>query len=113
MATFSKRLLSGSVDGRPVSVTQLATPGNLVHTAHATAVDEVWLYAVNRHTVPVKLTIEFGGITVGDSIEASLDVGGGAFLILPGVPLTAALAVRAFAAVAGVVSVFGWVNRIE
>ena len=112
MAVFTKQLLSGSVDGRPVSVVQTATPGNLVHAAHPTALEEVWIYALNRHTADVVLTIEFGGVDVGDRIQVSIPAGGGALLVVPGSPLTNSLEVRAYADTTAVVSVFGWVNRI-
>jgi len=112
MAVFSKVILSGSTDGRPVSVTQTATAGDLIHTADATAIDEVWLYAVNRHTADVVLTIELGGVSAGDLVTVTLTAGGGPVLVIPGTPMTNSLVVRAFADTTAVVSVFGWVNRI-
>ena len=113
MAVFSKVILSGSTDGRPVSVVATATAGDLVHTADATAIDEVWLYALNRHTGDVVLTIELGGATAGDLITVTLTADGGPVLIVPGTPMTNSLVVRAFADTTAVVSVFGWVNRIS
>jgi hypothetical protein len=113
MATFSKVILSGSTDGRPVSVVQTATAGDLLHTADASAIDEVWLYALNRHTGDVVLTIELGGVTAGDLITVTLTADGGPVLIVPGTPMTNSLVVRAFADTTAVVSVFGWVNRIS
>lgn len=112
MATFSKEILSGSTNGRPVSVVATATAGDLVHTADAAAIDEIWLYAVNRHTADVVLTFEFGGVAAGDQITVTLSAGGGPVLVVPGSPLTNSLVVRAFADTTAVVSVFGWVNRI-
>jgi len=112
MATFSKVILSGSTNGRPVSIVQTATVGDLVHVADATAIDEVWLYAVNRHTADVVLTLELGGATPGDLVTTTLTANGGPFLVVPGVPMTGSLEVRAFADTTAVVSIFGWVNRI-
>jgi hypothetical protein len=61
MATYSKQILSGSTSNKPIAVSATATAGTLIHTAHSTALDEIWLYAVNSSTSSVKLTIEFGG----------------------------------------------------
>ena len=111
MATFSKVILSGSTNGRPVPVTQTATPGDLVHTAHATAIDEVWLYAVNTTGAAKTLNVEYGGVAAGDQIAVQISENAGLVLVIPGLTLTNSLVVRAFADAAGV-NVTGWVNRI-
>lgn len=113
MAVFNKVILSGSTNGRPVSVSATASPGVSIHTADASAIDEVWIYAVNRHTSDVVLTIELGGTTTGDQITVTLPTGGGPQLVIPGTPMTNSTVTQAFADVASVVSVFGWVNRIS
>ena len=41
MATFTKLKLSGSTDGKAIKVVQTATAGTTIHTAHATALDEI------------------------------------------------------------------------
>lgn len=112
MAVFTKQFLSGSTNGRPIQVVQTATAGDTIHIAHASAKDEIWLYAVNRSGSPVLLTIEFGGVTTGDTITTTLTAGTGPLLVIPGSVLTNSLVVRAFADVTNVVSIFGWVNRI-
>jgi uncharacterized membrane protein YjjP (DUF1212 family) len=111
MAVFSKVILSGVTDGRPVAIAATATPGTLVHTADAVATDEVWLYAVNTGGATRTLTIEYGGVVAGDLITRQLAVGAGLVLIVPGLVLTNSLVVRAFADAAGV-NIVGWVNRI-
>jgi len=58
MATFSKVILSGSTNGKAVKVAATATAGTTIHTAHATALDEIWLYAHNSSASAVKLTLE-------------------------------------------------------
>jgi hypothetical protein len=62
MATFSKRLLSGSTDGKAIKVVQTATAGTTIHTAVSgtSDIDEIWLYAVNSSASAVKLTLEWG-----------------------------------------------------
>ena len=62
MATFSKLKLSGSTNGRGIAVTATATLGTTIHTAHATALDEIWLYAANIDSTARILTVEFGGV---------------------------------------------------
>ena len=113
MATFSKVKLSGSTDGRQIKI-GAGSPGTLIHTAHATALDEVHLYAVNSDTSDRKLTVEYGGTTVpDDTIEVTIPAESGLVCVVPGTsPLTNSLAVRAYASVANVVMIQGFVNRI-
>lgn len=112
-ATFSKVKLSGSTDGRAIKVAATATPGTTIHTAHATALDEVWLYAFNTDTTDRKLTIEFGGTTSpDDTIEVTIPAESGLVLVVPGLILTNSAVVKAFAASANLVNIVGYVNRI-
>jgi hypothetical protein len=118
MATYSKIPLSGSTDGRPVKVAATATAGTLLHTGSntATVIDELWLYAMNTDTTARKLTIEFGGVTSPDDlIEVTIQPETGLVVVVPGLIIrgnATPLVVRAFAAVANVVTVVGFVNRI-
>lgn len=113
MATYTKTLLSGSTNGRQIKVAATATPGTTIHTAHATAYDEVWLWAANSDTTARKLTIEFGGTTAPDDlIEITIPAEAGLVLVVPGLVLTNSLVVKAFCASANVVLVGGYVNRI-
>lgn len=113
MATFSKIKLSGGTDGKNIKVAATATPGTTIHTAHATALDEIWLYAVNSNSADVKLTIEWGEGTAPDgNIEYTVKAENGLYLIVPGLLLTNSLVVKAFAATANVICINGYVNRI-
>jgi len=114
MATFTKQKLSGSTDGKAIKVGQTATAGTTIHTAHATALDEIWLYAHNSSASVVKLTLEFGGTAAPDDhIEINIGAEGtGLVLVSPGLLLTNSLVVRAFAATANVITLTGYVNRI-
>ena len=113
MATFSKQLLSGSIDGKAIKVVQTATAGTLVHTAHASALDEVWLYAYNGHSADVVLTVEFGGASVPDqNIVLTVSTKSGLALVVPGLILTNSKTLRAFAATANVITLSGYINRI-
>lgn len=113
MTTFAKLKLSGSTDGRMVKVAATATPGTIIHTAHATALDEIWLYAVNSDTSARKLTIELGGTTSpDDTIELTVQPESGLVLVVPGLILTNSVIVKAFCATANVVLLAGYINRI-
>lgn len=114
MATFTKVKLSGSTDGKAVKVAATATAGTTIHTAHATALDEIWLYAHNSSAATVKLTLEFGGVAAPDDhIEINIGAEGvGLVLVSPGLLLTNSLVVKAFAATANVITLTGYVNRI-
>ncbi len=116
MATFTKQLLSGSTNGKGIKVVATATAGTLIHTAVAgtSSLDEVWLYAHNTSATAVKLTIEYGGVaSPDDHIEVTIGAEGiGLILVAPGILLQNGLAIRAFAATANVLNIFGYVNRI-
>ena len=111
--TISRQLLSGSTNGRGVKVAATATPGTVIHTAHATSLDEVWLWCVNSDSVARKLTVEFGGTTSPDDlIEVGIPSESGLVLVSPVLTVTGGVVVRAFAASANVLVVMGHVNRI-
>ena len=116
MATYSKVKLSGSDDGRNISVTGTATGASVtVHQAGAgtSNMDEVWIYACNTSASAVVLTIEYGGTTDQDDlIELELAADSGMTLIVPGFLLMDDLYVKAFAASANVININGFVNRI-
>ena len=113
MAQFTKLALSGSTSGRMIKVVPTSTAGTLIHTAHATSLDEIRLWAVNSDTSACKLTIEYGGVASPDDlIEVTIPAEAGLVLVLPGLILTGGLIVRAFCASANVVMVGGYVNRV-
>lgn len=117
MAQAVKRKLSGSVDGKAIKLTQTATPGDTIHTAVAGEIpgtfDEIWLWAYNGHTVDVVLTIEFGGVDVPDqNIVVTIPYRAGLIPIVPGFILQNGMVVKAFASVANVVTLIGFVNAI-
>ena len=118
MATFTKKILSGSTDGKAIKVVQTATAGTTIHTGSTTAttLDEVWIYAVNSSASSVKLTIEWGEATAPDgNIEVTVLPEAGMVTVIPGFLLkgnATALVVKAFAGTANVIMVHGFVNRI-
>jgi hypothetical protein len=116
VATYSKQLLSGSTNGKAIKVAATATAGTTIHTAVSgtSSIDEVWLYAHNTSSSAVKLTLEWGEATAPDgNIEINIGAEGtGLVLVAPGIPLQNSLVVKAFAATANVINIFGYVNRI-
>ena len=114
MATFSKQKFSESTNGRQIKVAATASSGTLIHTAHATAWDEVWLYAVNDTATDRLLTIQWGGTTAtDDDIEYTVKAQNGLYLIIPGLILTGSTTIRAYcAAAANAIQISGYVNRI-
>lgn len=113
MATYSRVKLSASTDGRMIKVAATASAGTTIHTAHATSIDEIHLWAVNSDSTAHKLTIEFGGVSSpDDTIELEIPPESGLIPVLPGLILTNSLLVRAFAASANVIMVGGFINRI-
>ena len=117
MATFTKQKLSGSTDGKGIKVSSnSAGSGVAVHTAVSgtTDFDEVWLYAYNSSSSSVNVTVEFGGTTSPDNtIMQSVPAQSGLYLLVPGLPLQNAGAVTAYASVVNVVTLYGFVNRID
>ena len=118
MATFTKKILSGSTDGKSIKVAATATAGTTIHTGSATAttLDEIWIYAVNSSASSVKLTIEWGEATAPDgNIEVTVQPEAGLVTVIPGLLLkgnATALVVKAFAGTASVIAIHGYVNQI-
>jgi hypothetical protein len=119
MATFTKEILSGSTQGKPIKVVQTATLGTTIHATGTSSsiIDEVWLYAYNSSTGPIALTVEYGGASVPDqNIKIDIPPTSGLTLVVPGLILTgtgsAANTITAFAGTADVVTISGYVNRI-
>lgn len=118
MATFTKKILSGSTDGKAVKVVATATAGTTIHTGSSTAttLDEVWLYAQNTSASAVKLTIEWGGTSSPDDlIELTVQPEAGLVTVAPGLLIkgnATPLVIRAFAATANVITIHGFVNQI-
>lgn len=115
MATYSKILLSGSTNGKPIAVAATATLGTTIHTAIAgtTALDEIWLWATNVSGSAVNLTIEWGG--AGDANLAMKTISIPALTriqIIDGQLLQNALVVTAFAGTTNVINLTGYVHRI-
>lgn len=108
--------LSGSTDGRGIKVAATATAGTLIHTAHATDLDLITLWAQNNDAdgETRTLTLEWGGVTSPDDlIIISVPCKAGPVVLTDRMPLTGGLVVGAFADEANDVIIFGLVTRID
>jgi hypothetical protein len=118
MATYEKKILSGSTDGRSVLVAATASAGTVIHTGSSTSttLQEVWLYASNSTGAQRTLTVQWGGTTSpNDSITLFLPAQSGLTLVVPGLIIqgnATPLVVRAFADSANQVSIAGYINEI-
>lgn len=118
MSTFTKKILSGSTDGRPILVAATASAGTTIHTGPSvnTTIDEIWLYASNPSLSQRTLTIEWGGTTnPDDRIVLFLSAQSGLIVVVPGLILkgnATPLVVRAFSDSANQVTISGYVNEI-
>lgn len=111
---LTRIVLSGSTDGNGIKVTGTSTAATVtVHTAHATSMDEVHLWAYNDDTVSIALTVEVGGTTDPDNtIVVSIPPQAGLVYVLPGTTHSNSKVLKAFAGTANKIVLYGWVNRI-
>lgn len=118
MATYSRVLLSGSTDGKPIKVVATATAGTAIHTAvsGSTAFDEIYLWVTNTDVASVDLTIEWGGASDPDNLimkTVAIPAKSGPTNVIPGLNLNNAATVKAFASSANKLLISGYVNRIS
>lgn len=115
MATYSKVKLSGSADGMGIKIAASATPGTTIHTAHATALDEIYCWVSNPDSSDRAITVEWGGVTDPDNLLTKnlvIPANSGPILIVPGLILTNSKVFAIFCASANKVVALGYVNRI-
>ena len=118
MGTWSKIILSGSVDGQSIVVTGSAPSlGKVIHTAvtgAAASLDEVIIYAYNTVTTAREISFAIGPTTAtGSKYTHTLPAVdfGGLQPVMPGLVLRNAKVIKAFVTADSGVQVFGWVNR--
>lgn len=113
-AIYTKRRLSGRVDGLQIKVGAITTPGTLIHTAvtGTTEFDEIWIYATNTDAADRILTLEWGETAIDGNIVLTVPAKNGLLFVTPGLLLQNSLVVRAFCTTGDVVMISGFVNRI-
>jgi hypothetical protein len=115
MSTFTKVLLSGSTNGTPIKVTSNSSPGTLIHTAVAgsSAMDEIWIFAINTAIGDLTLTIQYGGtVSPNNDIIYNVASKDGLKCIVPGLLLQNSLEIRAYSSTSDFINIHGFVNRI-
>lgn len=107
--------LSGSTDGKGIKVTGTSSAADVtVHTAHATALDLVSLWAVNQDADNETrvLTLAWGGETDPDNlITVQVPPRNGPVLVADRLPITNSLVIGAWADEANDVMLYGVVAR--
>ncbi len=113
MTTYKEIPLSASTNGKGILINATESPGDSVHTAIADQLDDkydkIYLYATNKHTEIVSLTLEYGDQTIVQQIPKT----DGLEIVLPGLYLRNAETIKIYASVTDVVTVFGSVGRTE
>lgn len=119
MAAYSKVHLSATpANGRPIAIAATASPGTVLHTATDgdAAFDELYVWVSNVSAATVKLTLQFGGVAIPGDLAAkdvAVPANSPPIAILVGQSLNGGLVLRAFASVANVLNVTGYVLRIS
>jgi hypothetical protein len=115
MATYSKHLLSGSVNGKCILIsgTSAATAQTLhTHPGGTGSLDEVFLYACNVATSNATLYLLWGGTLNPDDTELALiSANTGRNLVTDGRLVTNGLSITAYSSGTTIV-MDGFVNRI-
>jgi hypothetical protein len=112
--TATRVVLSGAAAGnRLIAVAAIATPGTTIHTADATSLDGLYLWASNVTTNPVTLTIEWGGTALADRIINAFEIfpNSDPKPVVVGQVISNSLVVRAFCSAAKAVNISGFVTR--
>ena len=118
MPSYSRQLLSGSTNGKPIPVAATATPGTTLHAAVAgtTGYDEVYAWASNVTNASATLTIEWGGTTdPGNHMVKAISIPANSppIPIITGQVLNNGMTVGAFSGAASAINITGYVNRIS
>lgn len=116
MATYSRVLLSGSTNGKPINVAANATPGTTLHASitSTNSFDEVYLWASNITTSSATLYVEWGATgTTGALIQGySIGANSGPIPIAVGQVVNGNVSVAAFCSATSAINITGYVNRI-
>jgi hypothetical protein len=115
--SYTRGILSGSTNGKPIVVTATSSPGTTIHTAVSgtSSFDEVYFWATNVTSSAVTLTVEWGGTgDANDSVKAyTIPAYSYPTQVMTGQCLQNSLVVRAFASAANAINVTGYVNTIS
>jgi hypothetical protein len=121
MATYTKQLLSESINGKAVNITATGANTTLIHTtsASSSSIDEVWLYATNSTAADITFNLLYGGTNFTTDIlfEGVIEAYTGSVLICPGLIArgdgTIGFPIYGNSSTLSGINVFGYVNRIS
>lgn len=117
MATYSKLILSGSVNGKQILIDSTASgSATPIHTSvdGNSSMDEIWLYAYNDATASIQLNILWGGtVEPNDVNRITIPSKIGRTLVIDGKLLQNSLVVEAYASTGSFINVDGFVNRVS
>jgi hypothetical protein len=117
MASIIKKILTGSTDGLPITVSATTTDTTTIHaiTTATANIDEVWLYAYNSSSLTVTLTVVAGGATASGFFTQDIPGRDGFIQVMGGMTFQGNATSRTIvcgASTSMVVQLYGWVNRI-
>lgn len=120
MANYTRQLLSGSTNGKPIKIAATAIGSSTtIHTAltGTTGFDEVYVWFNNTDSgLDHQITVAWGGQTDPDHViqrVITLSKNGIGVLLIPGYVLQNGLICSAFADTANFILATGYVNRIN
>jgi hypothetical protein len=107
---ISQVAFSASTNGECILISDTATAGTEFHACGAGTSEKVVVYATNKHTAPVLLTLEMGAAT--SPIQHYVVNQGGEQLVCEGFfNVSSATSCAAFAGTTNVVSIHGYVLK--
>lgn len=121
MATYSKEILSQSVNGKAINITATGTSTTLIHTtpSSSSSMDEVWLYATNSSAADITFNLLYGGTNFTTDIlfEGVIEAHAGSVLVCQGLIAkgdgTTGFSIYGNSTSASGINIFGYVNRIS
>jgi hypothetical protein len=112
-STYARIALSGSTNFAPVNIaaTSSGSP-TTIHTADATALDELWIMAANYTNTDATLYMMYGGSSAYQIWSYPIPANTANVPVLLGQTFTGSLVISAYASITNTVSLLGSVNRI-
>jgi hypothetical protein len=111
--TYQLFPISSSTNFLPVNVAAVTSSSpTLLHQAHATNFDEVWLRAYNYTDTDAILYLCIGGSTASQIMQITIPAGVGMIPVLNGEVFTGSISISAYASTTNTISIQGRVNRI-
>jgi hypothetical protein len=111
--TYQIAALSSTTNYLPVNVVStVSTSPTVLHTAHATNIDELWFSAFNYGNLDALLTLTLGGAATHQRMGITIPAQRGLVTVLPGYRVSGGIIIGAFCNIANTVSITGSINRI-